>query len=205
MNYSKLFRYTNPRKVLDIGAHIGEFSQQVKRFNPEADVLMIEANPNCEPYLNKLNIPYQMVALSKEKGEAELFVEKVNEIGTGASLYRENTQYYADDKFDTVKVHTDSLDNLNYFEDQFIDLVKLDVQGAEYDILEGGRKTITRSGHVLIEVSLLEYNLGAPQIEAVVNKMKEYGFMIEDILDYQRSSENILFQLDILFKNSYIY
>jgi FkbM family methyltransferase len=205
MNYSKLFRYTNPRKVLDIGAHIGEFSQQVKRFNPEADVLMIEANPNCEPYLNKLNIPYQMIALSKEKGEAELFVEKVNEIGTGASLYRENTQYYADDKFDTVKVHTDSLDNLNYFEDQFIDLVKLDVQGAEYDILEGGRKTITRSGHVLIEVSLLEYNLGAPQIEAVVNKMKEYGFMIEDILDYQHSSENILFQLDILFKNSYIY
>jgi len=205
MNYSKLFRYTNPRRVLDIGAHIGQFSQQVKRFNPEADIIMVEANPNCEPYLNKLDIPYQMIALSKEKGEAELFVEKVNEIGTGASLYRENTEYYADDKFDTVRVHLDSLDNLDYFEDQFIDLVKLDVQGAEYDILEGGRKTITRSGHVLIEVSLLEYNLGAPQIEAVVNKMKEYGFMIEDILDYQRSSENILFQLDILFKNSYIY
>ena len=205
MNYSKLFRYTNPRRVLDIGAHIGQFSQQVKRFNPEADIIMVEANPNCEPYLNKLDIPYQMIALSKEKGEAELFVEKVNEIGTGASLYRENTEYYADDKFDTVRVQLDSLDNLNYFEDQFIDLVKLDVQGAEYDILEGGRKTITRSGHVLIEVSLLEYNLGAPQIEAVVNKMKEYGFMIEDILDYQRSSENILFQLDILFKNSYIY
>jgi len=205
MNYSKLFRYTNPRRVLDIGAHVGQFSQQVKRFNPEADIIMIEANPNCEPYLNKLDIPYQMIALSKEKGEAELFVEKVNEIGTGASLYRENTEYYADDKFDTVRVQLDSLDNLNYFEDQFIDLVKLDVQGAEYDILEGGRKTITRSGHVLIEVSLLEYNLGAPQIEAVVNKMKEYGFMIEDILDYQRSSENILFQLDILFKNSYIY
>jgi len=205
MNYSKLFRYTNPRRVLDIGAHVGQFSQQVKRFNPEADIIMIEANPNCEPYLNKLDIPYQMIALSKEKGEAELFVEKVNEIGTGASLYRENTEYYADDKFDTVRVHLDSLDNLDYFEDQFIDLVKLDVQGAEYDILEGGRKTITRSGHVLIEVSLLEYNLGAPQIEAVVNKMKEYGFMIEDILDYQRSSENILFQLDILFKNSYIY
>ena len=92
MNYSKLFRYTNPRRVLDIGAHIGQFSQQVKRFNPEADIIMVEANPNCEPYLNKLDIPYQMIALSKEKGEAELFVEKVNEIGTGASLYRENTE-----------------------------------------------------------------------------------------------------------------
>ena len=205
MDYNKLFRYTNPRRVLDIGAHVGQFSQQVLRFNPEADIIMIEANPNCEPHLNKLNIPYQIIALSKGKGEAELFVEKVNEIGTGASLYRENTEYYADDKFDTVRVQTDSLDNLNYFENEFIDLVKLDVQGAEYDILEGGRKTITRSGHVLIEVSLLEYNLGAPQIEAVIDKMKEYGFMIEDILDYQRSSENILFQLDILFKNSYIY
>ena len=190
---------------MDIGAHVGEFSQQIRRFNPEADIIMIEANPNCEPYLNKAGIPYQMIALSREKAEAELFVEKVNEIGTGASLYKENTEYYADDKFDTIKVQTDSLDNLNYFNDQVIDLIKLDVQGAEYDILEGGRKTVMRSGHVLIEVSLLEYNLGAPQIEAVVSKMKEYGFIIEDILDYQRSSENILFQLDLLFKNSYIY
>ena len=205
MNYTKLLTYTNPRKVLDVGAHVGEFSTVIKNNVTDADIIMIEANPNCEPYLNKTGIPYQMLALSREKGEAELYVEKVNEIGTGASLYRENTEYYADGKFETVKVITDSLDNLNYFEGEMIDLVKLDVQGAEYDILEGGRKTIMRSKHVLIEVSLLEYNLGAPQIEAVVNKMKEYGFIIEDILDYQRSSENILFQLDLLFKNSYIY
>jgi len=205
MNYNKLFTYTNPRRVLDIGAHVGEFSSVIKRQIQDADIIMIEANLNCEPYLNKTGIPYQMLALSNEKGEAELYIEKVNEIGTGASLYRENTEYYADDKFETVKVKTDTLDNLEYFKDQTIDLVKMDVQGAEYAILEGGRKTIMRSGHVLIEVSLLEYNLGAPQIEAVVNKMKEYGFIIEDILDYQRSSENILFQLDLLFKNSYIY
>ena len=205
MNYNKLFKYTNPRTVLDIGAHVGNFSQQIQRGYPGAEIIMIEANPNCEPYLNKTGIPYQMVALSNQKGEAELYVEKVNEIGTGASLFRENTEYYADDKFETVKVQTNTLDNLNYFEDQMIDLVKLDVQGAEYAILEGGRKTIMRSKHVLIEVSLLEYNLGAPQIEAVVDKMKEYGFIIEDILDYQRSSENILFQLDLLLKNSYIY
>ena len=156
MNYNKLFKYTYPRTVLDIGAHVGAFSSVIKNNVQDTDIIMIEANPNCEPFLSKLNIPYQILALSKEKGEAELYVEKVNEIGTGASLFRENTEYYADGKFDTIKVHTDSLDNLNFFENQMIDLVKLDVQGAEYGILEGGRKTIMRSKHVLIEVSLLE-------------------------------------------------
>ena len=76
---------------------------------------------------------------------------------------------------------------------------------AELDILLGGRKTITRSKYVLAEVSLLEYNQKSPLIDQVVSKMKEYSFYIEVILEYHKLSNNQIFQLDILFKNSYIY
>ena len=69
----------------------------------------------------------------------------------------------------------------------------------------GGNKTITRSKYVLAEVSLLEYNQKAPLMDKVVSKMKQYGFYIEDILEYHKLSNNHIFQLDILFKNSYIY
>jgi len=205
MNYTKLINYSNPKRFLDVGAHTGEFTKNLIRLAPNCDVIMVEANPNCEPYLQQLNFKYDMVALSNTKGKAELFVEKANAIGTGASLYRENTDWYADGKFEKVEVELDTLDNRSYFTDEVIDLVKLDVQGAELDILESGRKTITRSKYVLIETSLIVYNQGAPMIDAIVPKMKEYGFYMEDFIDYQRLSNNQIFQLDILFKNSYMY
>jgi FkbM family methyltransferase len=205
MNYTKLINYSNPKRFLDIGAHTGEFTQNVLKLAPECQVVMVEANPNCEPYLQKLNHGYDILALSNKQGKAELFVEKINSIGTGASLYKENTEWYADGKFDKVEVELDTLDNRKYFGYEVIDLVKLDVQGAELDILEGGRKTITRSKYVLIETSLVVYNHGAPLIDAIVPKMKEYGFYIEDILDYLKFSKNQISQMDILFKNSYIF
>jgi len=205
MNYTKLINYSNPKRFLDIGAHIGDFTKDLIRLAPDCDVILVEANPNCEPYLQKLKFGYDMVALSNKQGKAELFVEKANAIGTGTSLYRENTEWYADGKFEKVEVELDTLDNRSYFADEVIDLVKLDVQGAELDILEGGRKTITRSKYVLIETSLVVYNHGAPMIDAIVPKMKEYGFYMEDFMDYQRFSNNQIFQLDILFKNSYMY
>jgi hypothetical protein len=58
---------------------------------------------------------------------------------------------------------------------------------------------------VLIETSLLEYNQGAPLIDQIVGKMKEYEFVIEDILEYHKLNTNQIFQMDILFRNSYIY
>ena len=205
MDYIKLLNYINPRRIVDIGAHVGDFTSDIIRRAPECEIIMVEANKNCEPYLQKLNRGYEILALSNRTGTAELFVEKANALGTGASLYRENTEWYADGKFEKVKVELDTLDNRSYFGYEVIDLVKLDVQGAELDILEGGRKTITRSKYVLIETSLVVYNHGAPMIDAIVPKMKEYGFYMEDFMDYQRLPNKQVFQLDILFKNSYMY
>lgn len=189
---------------MDIGAHTGNFSLNIKKQYPDCKILMIEANPFCEPYLKKLNLDYQIIGLSSSKGTAELFLEKTNNVGTGSSFYRENTEWYEDDKMETVTVNLDTLDNQNYFPDQMIDLVKIDVQGSELDILNGGEKTIKRSKYVLLEVSTIQYNINAPLMDKVVEKMKEYEFRVEDFLNYNKLNNGQIFQMDILFKNSYV-
>ena len=205
MDFFKLTQYVNPKRVVDIGAHIGDFTRQLAGMSPHCEFILVEANPHCEEYLKQLNQPYKILALSNQVGTTHLYVEKANLIGTGASLYKENTEWYGEGKYEIIEVPTDTLDNQNFFPQEVIDLVKLDVQGAELDILMGGNKTITRSKYVLAEVSLLEYNQNAPLMDKVVSKMKQYGFYIEDILEYHKLSNNHIFQLDILFKNSYIY
>jgi FkbM family methyltransferase len=164
---------------------------------------MVEANPNCEPYLRLLGKPYEIVALSDKADYADLYVEKVNPVATGASLYKENTDWYGEGKYETVTVPTKTLDSCNYFNGEPIDFIKMDVQGAELDILKGGEKTIKNTQCVSIEASLAEYNQGSPMIGDIVDKMSEYGFYILDIVEYHSFPHlygNAIFQLDILFK-----
>jgi len=203
MNYQQLFLQVNPNNFLDIGAHVGDFTLNVKKAFPQCQTVMVEANPFCEEHLQKLGLPYEMIALSSFAGSSELFIETRNRIGSGASIFKENTEWYSENNFEKVSVSTDTLDNRNYFADQMIDLVKIDVQGSELEILNGGRKTIRRSKFVLLEVSTLQYNLNAPLMDKIVEKMKEYEFKIDEILDYNRLSNGQIFQMDILFKNTY--
>ena len=194
----KLFRHISPKRALDIGAHVGDFTKELYYQFPECQIVMIEANKNCEPHLRLLGKPYEIVALSDKNGTAELHIEDNNPIGTGSSLYKENTNWYTEGKTQTVV--TKRLDDCNYFDGAPIDFIKLDVQGSELDIIKGGENTIKNTTFVLAEVSLVQYNEGAPLIDAVVDKMVELGFCIVDIVEYHQSN-GIIFQLDLLFKN----
>jgi FkbM family methyltransferase len=200
----KLFKYINPKRVLDIGANVGNFGKNIYYKFPECEIIMIEANPNCKPYLQLLEIPFKIIGISDEKGIKDFYVEKSNNVATGPSFYKENTEFYSDDKYDVVKIETDTLDNLNFYSEKLIDLTKIDVQGSELDILLGGEKTIKNSKFVLMELSLLEYNIDSPSIEKVFDKMINYGFFVKDILEYHRSPsmcDGLIFQIDMLFEN----
>jgi FkbM family methyltransferase len=195
----KLFKYINPKRVIDVGAHVGEFTKTIQSKFPTCDIIMVEANPNCEPHLRLLNKPYDMVALYHKEGYESLYLEKINPIPTGASIYKENTIWYDEGKYETIQIPTSTLDIKNYFNGETIDLLKMDTQGSELDILNGGKKTLERTKYVLIEVSTVKYNLNAPMMDKVVDKMLESGFNIVDIVEYHINN-GLIFQLDILFK-----
>lgn len=203
MNFNLLSNYIKPENLIDIGANVRNFTFNISKLTNNLRSIMIEANPYCEKYLGQLEHPYHMIGLSNHEGFMDLYVEKFNSIGTGASFYRENTNWYEEGKYELVRVPVNILDNLNLYPSEMVDLIKIDVQGSELDILSGGNKTIKRSKYVLMEVSTLEYNLKAPLLDKIVEKMREYFFKIEDILDY-RYINNQIFQMDFLFKNIYI-
>lgn len=199
MNFDLIFRHIRPNNLIDIGANVGNFTTSILSKIPDCKCHMIEANPNCEYFLKKNSVPYTIIALSRQKDEANLFIEKKNIIATGASLYLENTQFYSEGKFETIKVKTDTLDSLEIFGEESIDLVKIDVQGSELDILYGGEKTFKRTSYVLVELSMVEYNINAPLMPEIVEKLREYDFKVHEIVDFLTYGNQVL-QTDILFK-----
>ena len=79
-------------------------------------------------------------------------------------------------------------------------LLKLDVQGFELEVLRGSRIALDFAEFVLLEVSTLNYNRGAPLVAEVLDFMNQRGFVLFDIADLGRkSNDQVLFQMDVLF------
>jgi FkbM family methyltransferase len=201
MNFHKLSKHIqNPKRVLDIGANMGDFSRMLHHYYPACEFILNEANPYLEDELSKLPFYFEIKPLSNSNGNREFFYERINPFCTGASFYKENTEWYDDGKFEIITLPTSTLDSCNYFSNQVIDLKKIDVQGSELDILQGEHHTLSRTKFVLIECSLLPYNHNAPLMDVVLDYLQSIGFDIVDILEYHKTTDRI-FQMDVLLKN----
>ncbi len=91
------------------------------------------------------------------------------------------------------------LDDL--FEDSAVfDLVKIDTQGSEKDIIQGGINLVKKASALILEVSYIEYNEGAPTAEEVTDFVKQVGF-VENMSIGEHYHEDKIIQKDILFLN----
>lgn len=79
------------------------------------------------------------------------------------------------------------------------DLLKIDLQGAEIDVLRGAGLTLAGVEAIVIELSLLEYNKGAPLIGETMGWLGEQGFALFDVVPLSRIPAGALLQVDGVF------
>jgi FkbM family methyltransferase len=198
MQLYKVQQYFQPNRILDIGANIGQFHEIAKQTFPNSFIFSIEASNECEPYLKQLTDNYYIGMLTKDNNEYNFYSRKNDPIGTGHSIYKELTEFYSDDQLDIIKKRGIKLDDLFENNSEF-DLIKIDTQGSELDIIEGGINLCNKAKGILLEVSLTEYNEDSPLYNEVIAYMEKIGFKSKEILDEQRNHGS--HQQDILFIN----
>lgn len=177
----------NPSTILDIGGYKGIWTRSVQQEFPHASFSIVE--PNHHPELKDMPVFYEV--LSSEVKQVPWY----SNMTTGDSLYKENTTHYANiiPSYRT----TTTLDIL--FPTQRFDFVKIDCQGAELDILRGGKHLIEQTEVILLECSFAcEYNKGAPKFVDYITYLDSIGFSVFDITEFHRAN-NVLIQIDILF------
>ena len=187
-----------PGLIIDGGAYIGDWTKNVRMIFPDSTFIMIEAQTSKQDILQNLTRQYDNVNLEialmgdGEKDEVEFF-----EMETGSSIYNENTHHNR--KKVSLKMRT--LDSIvEKYPIQGDCFLKLDVQGAEIDILKGAVRLLKRTEVIMLEVSTLNYNENAPQFADVVKFMKDIGYVLFDMCDENRIVENeVLFQMDLIF------
>lgn len=199
MTLHKILDYFEPSRILDIGANIGQFRTIAQQTFPNSYIFSIEASPDCEVHLARITDQYKITLLSKDNSEYSFYGRKGYPTATGNSIYKELTPFYSDDQLEVRKVMGSRLDDLFSLEDNF-DLIKIDTQGSELDIIEGGKELCKKAKAILLEVSYTEYNLDAPLVVEVIEYMQNFGFIPSKVLDEQRNHGS--HQEDILFLNS---
>ena len=200
MSLEKIKKYFEPNSILDIGANVGQFYNEIKNIFPNSYYYLIEGSESCEVVLKTLNVDYSICLLSDTEKEVNFYIRKNEPRCTGNSIYLENTSFYDDDQIIIEKKQTKTLSNL--LNNQTFDLIKIDVQGSEIDIINGGLDVIKKAKGILMEISLVEYNQNAPTKEFVYDYMDKLGFTpIEHIGNINHPLTYELIQQDILFLN----
>jgi FkbM family methyltransferase len=131
--------------VIDGGANIGEFAQIVRSALPEADLLCIEPHPASAAELRRQGFRVVEAALWKTSERLRL-TQPTADSTSCTVLSRENETTRA------WEVGAVRLDSLTICGSRL--LVKLDLQGAEFEALEGMGDLWSRCAGLLLEVSL---------------------------------------------------
>ena len=195
------FQGYSPRTMLDVGAHIGTFTVEFLGVFPDCNPTLIEPNPHCQDDLARLPFERHAFAASSAPGAAEMFLTSEWLQSTGSSLYRENTAFFRDEVVMKAEVQTARLDDV--FAGRRFDFVKIDTQGAELDVLAGGRAVIAQADYVLVEVSFVDFNAGGAKAEAVFAALSDMGFRCADAAEFHRLrgvEDGALLQMDFLFE-----
>jgi FkbM family methyltransferase len=194
----------SPTTIIDIGAHIGEWSCLANNIFPAASILMIEAQENKAPALDQLvqghpgKIQRRIALLGPENRDGVPFNE-CDTAPTGSSVLAFTSPEPL--KFHVVRRRMETLDsvlaNVGLARPNFL---KLDVQGFELEILKGAPNALAAAEAVLLEVSTIAQYEAAPLFHEVVAFMNSRGYHVFDICTLMRQrTENTLVQMDVIF------
>lgn len=191
----------SPATVIDVGAAYGSFALLCHNVFPDAKYILVEPLEEYKPFMQAAtrsisNAEYILAAATAESGEV---IINVHPDLVGSSLYLEDEDSNVNGVPRTVRaIALDCLVQDGEANVPF--LLKIDVQGAELDVLSGAEEILRGTEYVLLEVSFFEFLSGGPQFYDVVTFMKSRGFVTYDIHGLQyRPLDNALSQIDIAF------
>ena len=119
---------------------------------------------------------------------------------TGDSIFREQTKFYSDSVCEKRELQMVKLtDIVKHHALPLPDLIKLDVQGAEKLIIQGGIDIVSHAEAIILECKILEYNKGAPFFYEVMTLMEGLGYTLSDLLECHYLPSGELNEIDCLF------
>ena len=211
LEQQRLLAGSEPLTIIDAGAHRGESAMMYRGLFPTAAIYSFEPFPESFAAYKKqtaglTNVQVFNVALSDRAGEAEFNSNQYTATNSLLNTAPEVESVWPGGPTDTkekIRVQTTTLDRFcQEHSIEAIDLLKLDVQGAEPLVLKGGEHLI-RSGKVRLvytEIMTLPSYTGQLELHEFLRMMQDYGFELFNFFNLNTTPSGQLRQIDAIFR-----
>lgn len=165
---------TDSPSIIDCGAHIGLASLFFAEQYPKARLQVFEADPEIAVMCDA-----NLKAFGCQDFTVEAKAAWISNDGVSFSNSRDDSGHVGDDGADTITVPSVRLKTL--IESGPVDLLKLDIEGAEYTVLEDCGDSLKSVGRMVIEAHIMrpeEGRLGAllAQLETL-----DFQYVLHDL------------------------
>ena len=172
----KLDNQKNDGWFFDVGANVGLYSWEVRKVCPLRKILAFEPDPKnfklleiTQKEANLQNLKICNTALSDQVGNVS-FLQDTLTSATGCVEGKEKPwiELYLNSPANEIRVKTNTLDSVS--DDKTPSLIKIDVEGHELEVLQGGRNTLSEAKPLLIIESF------PPKQLTVLSLLQELGY-----------------------------
>ncbi len=186
-----------PQTFIDVGAFEGNWTAEMMSLNPEGNFYCFEPLQEKVLILKKKFEGKKVVITEGLLGPSAQDKVKFHASESGSSVYAEQSSFSKELRELKMSTLDESMKENSL---QKPVLLKLDVQGYELEVLKGAKGVLAEVDIVQMEVSLLDYNEGAPLIAEVLQEMNDAGFYAFEIPGFHRRADDwSLIQVDIIF------
>ena len=185
----KLSLEFNPNRMViyDIGSSVLHWSQHAKVFWKNSTVYLFDAMTEMKLFYDEYNkiknttFEYNVGVLCDEDYKRISFYQN-DELSGGNSYYKEIGHPESHNIFTENHIkHKLGMKLETVVKNKKIplpDLIKIDVQGAELDILKGSMNIINNAKFLIVELQHVEYNKGAPLCNKTCDFLIENGWEV---------------------------
>ena len=182
---------------VDVGSNIGDFSKEILK-NKNTNVVAFEPIPECFSSLKKIKNDYGdrfiyfKCALSNKRGSAYINFNKNSHDLASLESSISKIDYIKKQNINRINIELEKLDNFidnNYFSN--IDFVKIDTEGHEIKVLEGGINFLHKNKVKLIQIEFNWHHL------FVNNSIFQFSEILKDYVVTQMNlADGKLFVVD---------
>ena len=164
----------NPKIIYDIGSCVLHWERHAKNTWPTSDIILFDAFEPVEYFY--ANYKYHIGVLSDQDNKIVKFYQ--NDMHPGGNSYYRELVYDIYPKNNFLLKITRTLDSI-VKEKNFPqpDLIKIDVQGAELDIINGALEVLKNTKILIVELQDFNYNENAPNVTVSKPYIESLGWI----------------------------
>jgi FkbM family methyltransferase len=204
-----LLRGREVRTVFDVGAYVGETALQYRSIFPHAQIHCFEPVPDSFQKLSDKTAGDRRITLNQgavgaAAGSLEIHVNRSPFTSSTLRPAKETATYIDPSHFEQTVTHQAKVVTVDDYCAEHgideIDVLKLDIQGAELAALNGASRMLSRAAIQLVYTEMLVAPMYDQQsrLGEVLNLYEGYGYWLYGLYNLAYGADTRLYQMDAI-------